>query len=271
MKVFVTGYKGRIGSLLVERGCQPLICDVTKYEEVEMAIRHASPDVVVHLASISNVDYCEKNKDEALRVNFIGTKFVADATSKQRCGMIFLSSDQVFGGKSGPYKEVRFARTLFGYDIPVNFYGEIKLASESLQLTYPNMKIIRTSYLFDEKRLNLPYLTPVLNVLGDKTQMEYPTFIYRSFMYVHHFIESLEKYIERFWEMPELLNISGSETISSFEFMSKAFEIFGMDKERIYPRKHESKLFTTPRPKKGGLDVGLSKKLGFDLYSYIDG
>lgn len=107
MKIYLTGYNGRVGERLVGLGCSPLVCDVTKQEEVEEAIKEARPDVVLHLASISDVDYCEDkaHSEEVIRVNYIGTKFVALACQKYRCGMVFLSTDHIFNGKKGPYRE----------------------------------------------------------------------------------------------------------------------------------------------------------------------
>lgn len=276
MKIAVTGYKGRVGSLLLEQGCSPLVCDVTNYDEVEMAVRQAKPDLVVHLASISDVDYCEQHLDEALKVNFGGTKIVAEATRKHQCGMVLLSSDHVFGGRSGPYKEVKFVKNFLGlYDSPVNYYGETKLAAEALQQVNPHMKIVRTSYLFDENRLKLANWITDLGFLGlDHTKgVEYPTFISRSFMYFPHFITSFVLYLNRFYEMPNLLHISGIDIVSWYDFMLAVAGTFEVDKNLIHPRRKElntSKAFA-PRPHRGGLKVGLSRKLGLPQYSYIDG
>lgn len=259
MRIFVTGYQGRVGSLLLEQGCFPLVCDVTKYDEVEKALHKASPDIVVHLASVSDVDYCEVHKEHALEVNFLGTKFVADATSKQKCGMVLLSSDHVFGGRKGPYKEVRFVRNFLGqYDSPVNFYGITKLAAEGIQQVYPHMKIVRTSYLFSRERLKM------------ELSSSYPTFIHRSFMYIPHFINGLTQYLNRYWEMPSLIHISGNKTISWYDFMLDMSSL--MDgQSHILPNAKYSNKDHAPRPKKGGLVVELSKKFGLPQYSYLDG
>jgi len=252
----VTGASGRVGKILVEKyGAIPLDCDVTLPDEVEKAIGVAKPDIVVHLAAITDVDYCEKNQKVAMKVNFNGTNNVVMSVLRHNIGMVILSSDHVFDGKKGNYKEdYRFIDFgLFGkkYHNPVSYYGLTKLACEGYKFN-KNVKVVRTSYLFDKERLKL--------------EKDYPTFIYRSFMYLPHFVESLATYTDRFDEMSPILHLSGSKIVSWYEFAKIALGTPAW----IKPRSKELDGFA-PRPFRGGLNIDLSKRLGFKQYSYMDG
>lgn len=270
MKISVTGYNGRIGKLLVKSGCFPLVCDITKPEEIDRAIKKDNPSIVVHLASLSDVDFCEeeKNRDKVLQVNYKGTLNLADACHTAKVGMVFLSTDHIFDGKKGPYKEdyPYYSRNLLGqYQHPMNYYGLSKLTAEAIQKIYP-FKIVRTSYNFDKARL-----IHQLNLMKNEVSMEPPAFMNRSFMYIPHFVSVLQEYLDRFYEMPPILHLSGSQTVSWYEFLLAVASIYGYSKHPILPRKKDAKDLFAPRPHKAGLNTSLSKKLGFPQFSYIDG
>ncbi len=62
------------------------------------------PDVVVHAATLTDVDKCELNRELAWKVNVEGTKNIVE--SAQRCTdsfLIYISTDYVFSGEKGWY------------------------------------------------------------------------------------------------------------------------------------------------------------------------
>ena len=260
MRIFCTGYSGKIGRQLINNfGCLPLYSDITDYHALSLEIKSKKPDLVVHLAGISDVNYCEKkeNQDEVIKVNMRGTVNVASVTHENACGMVLLSTDHIFNGKHGPYKEnyPYWAKNIFGQnEKPVNYYGLSKLAAEHAAGSYLHTKIVRTSYLFSWDRMRMD------------ESIYYPNFMYRSFMHIDHFVDVLGKYLLRFYEMPTVLNISGSDTVSWYQFAKEFWK-----GKKILPRKHEIKGEFAPRPHKAGLNVELSAKLKLPQYSYKQG
>src|SRR5688572_4040851 len=107
-RIGVTGAEGKVGRELVRRGCTPLVCDVTKYDEVHESILKSGVDFVIHCAAITDVDFCEKkeNMPLAFAVNCKGTENVIRACVELKKKMIFISTDHVFNGKKifGSYK-----------------------------------------------------------------------------------------------------------------------------------------------------------------------
>lgn len=262
MKIAATGHNGKIGQRLLKMGVIPLDCDVTDLAAVRTAIQEVKPDVIVHLASQSDVDFCElpENKERVIKVNLRGTFHVASAAQEAKCGVALVSSDHVFDGKKGPYKETDLPKN------PVNFYGMSKMAAESLTGVFPNLKIVRTSHLFNYDRILTSFLD---DELGDK--IDAPIFLRRSFMFEGHFAEGLFYYLNHFLEMPKVLHISGSETITWYEYALAVASVFGIDKNCILPRRKEwMKGLAAPRPRKTGLNTTLSSKF-LRPYSYIEG
>lgn len=262
-KISCTGGKGRVGKLLAPYGVRDLECDVTSPLEIERSIKYQKPDIIVHLAGCSDVDWCEKKENEGkcIDVNFIGTNNVVTAANIYGCPVVMLSSDHVFNGRKiwGKYKE-KDERD------PINYYGMTKTSAEGLQPLFDNMKIVRTSYLFDREHLDW-------QISGLKKQYSegYPTFIKRSFMYAPQFAYVLYGYLSRLDEMPDILHISGSEVVSWHVFMSMIANKFGLDMERVIARTKDLGGDYAPRGHRLGLDVSLSAKLGLEQFGYLLG
>lgn len=259
----ITGYSGHVGQeLLKYPDMVPLAGDVRNQSEIELAIRNTKVDIIVHLASISDVDTCEKKENQKLvdDTNVRGTFHVAEAAENYGCGMVLLSSAHVFDGKWGNYKES-------SRPFPKNYYGFTKLAAEGFSRDiFPFMKVVRTSYLFDHERV-FKHIYP----LRAKNSFAYPTFIERSFMYLPHFAEAFYCYLLNFANMPKMLHISGATTASWYEFIRDMAEIYKADSSLVKPRTFEIDVDSAPRPYKAGLNIGLSRKLSLPQYGYKEG
>lgn len=141
MRVLVTGPTGRIGRVLLGRIPESIEAEVllgprdpevghpwyrsniSDHDRVVMAITCASPDTVIHLAAATDVDGCESDPETAFRVNRDGTANIAEACAKCGAAMVYVSTDYVFDGISGPYSETDAPN-------PVNVYGRSKLEGE---------------------------------------------------------------------------------------------------------------------------------------------
>jgi dTDP-4-dehydrorhamnose reductase len=260
-KIGVTGYAGHVGQELFKyENVVPLACDVREASEVDLAIRNVKPDIVVHLASISDVDRCEAKENESLvkGVNVVGTFNVAERADKYGCEMVLMSSAHVFDGRWGNYKEKNKPN-------PKNFYGLSKLAAEGFREIFPFMKVVRTSYLFDHERV-FRHLYP----LQMKQSYTYPTFIERSFMFLPHFAEAFYCYLQDYDRMPSVLHISGTRQLSWYEFILDMAKTYRLDTSFVCPRKEELD-GAVPRPHYAGLNVGLSKKLGLPQFGHLEG
>ena len=251
-KIMMTGATGRVGKELREYGVLPLSGDVTNPLDLLDTVLQEKPDIIVHMASISDVEYCERpeNTEKVIATNLNGTSNVLNVAEEVGAKVVLLSTDHVFGGgvnktRKGPYKETDIPT-------PVNFYGMSKVAAEALQEAYDNLYVVRTSYLFDAKRLGFG---------EDAIQSYHPDFIYRSFMYVPHFVSNFYMYLSNLSKMPKLMHVAGSMTVSWYGFMKA---IYG---KSIQPRSKEWNNFA-PRPYMAGLRTNYNL---LPTYSFLDG
>jgi dTDP-4-dehydrorhamnose reductase len=97
--------------------------DITDITSVMKVFNMANPDVTVHAAAMTDVDKCETNRELAWSINVLGTKNVAERCKENGTKLIYISTDYVFEGAKGLYKEDDETN-------PINYYGFTKLKCE---------------------------------------------------------------------------------------------------------------------------------------------
>ncbi len=150
MRIFITGHKGQLGAALRQRlsghelhfGDLPE-WDITDAGQAATTLRAVRPDVVIHAAALTRVDFCAEHPDEAMRVNGVGTYNVAAACRAVGAMLVAVSTNEVFdGAASEPYQEHDRPR-------PINAYGASKWAAEQMAAWIaPRHIIARTAWLY---------------------------------------------------------------------------------------------------------------------------
>ncbi len=121
-------------------GCQCLPLDVTNSERVTSTMETINPEIVFHAAELSNVDYCETHSLEAWAANVEGTDNIARAAKRTGAKLIYISTDSVFNGEKGTYREEDLTH-------PLNVYASTKLEGEKKVMHYaPGSIVVRTAY-----------------------------------------------------------------------------------------------------------------------------
>lgn len=269
--VGVTGAKGYIGSALVRNGCTPLVCDVTDYTAAEAEVCRVKPDIILHLASVSDPDKCEVDPKKSSHVNLMGANNIAMICALKNIPLAFLSSAQIWGGGWWESLWNRHAENS-KLTWAVNAYGMQKCAAEFAVTTanigeYKNAKIIRTSHVFNKARFQKE-----LDGLALGVHVDAPRFLKRSFIHLEDFVYQVSEYCKRFYAMPPVLHLAGTQTVSYYDFWLEVAKQFDFDPALIKGRRFEKKYpFLAKRPHNGGLDVHLSQTLGFKQFSYIGG
>lgn len=169
MKALVTGAKGQLGydavNELIKRGHEAVGVDVdemdiTDAEAVERVITEATPDVVFHCAAWTAVDDAEdkENIPKVRRVNFDGTRNVAEVCRKIGCKMIYISTDYVFDGQGTQAWQADSKDYA-----PLNVYGQTKLEGEkAVAEILDKYFIVRIAWVFGVNGKN--FVKTMLNV-----------------------------------------------------------------------------------------------------------
>jgi dTDP-4-dehydrorhamnose reductase len=151
MTVLVVGAGGRLGREFMDRlsslddltGLTHAQCDIADSLAVERTMLELQPTVVINCAAQPSVDACEKNRDQAYRINVLGARNIAHAAYKVAAKVVHVSTDYVFDGTAD------HAYTEWDTPNPINWYGRTKLMSEeAVRRANPDHLILRIAYVY---------------------------------------------------------------------------------------------------------------------------
>ena len=180
MKILITGAFGQLGEILSEKlnnfneviktgrklpnGENGMSLDICNKIILKDILQISKPDILINLAALTNVDLCEKKPTLARQVNVVGVENICDVFPGR---IIHISTDYVFDGKEGPYKESN--RTF-----PISVYGKTKLESEKIILNHNSKNlIIRTNVIYGyRKNTKASFLNWVVESLNKKNKID---------------------------------------------------------------------------------------------------
>ena len=142
--IVVTGGSGRFAQELKKIRCKYNFIfrnkkqlDILSISSIKKNVKNYRPDCILHLAGLSRpMSIHNKNIKKSIDLNIIGTANLVKVCSERNIKIIFFSTNYVYPGKKGNYKEQDAV-------LPWNNYGWSKLGAESAVQMYKNSLIIR--------------------------------------------------------------------------------------------------------------------------------
>ena len=287
MKVLITGAGGMLGTDLgsvlssefevvgLER--RPVthltvpydICDLTQARKTHDAIVSHRPEVIIHTAAMTDVDYCEEHHDEALENNVAATENVVNAACEIDAPVIFFSTDYVFdGNKKGEYLETDTPN-------PLSFYGKTKRMGEEAILRAAKRAIIfRITWLFGiwgrcfpKAILRQAEEVKKMTVVNDQTGR--PTWSWDVAQAMRQVL--LHKKDLLFKPGVEILHLGNSGTVHWADYARFILKGSGLDAVKVKDISSEQLKRSAPRPANSVLSLKKAKTvLGLDLRSWED-
>jgi len=288
-RILVTGSNGLLGQKLIEllaventcetiatakggnrlnfnKGYQFLEMDVTDPAQVDKVIGSIRPDIIIHTAAMTNVDQCETEKDACWKLNVTAVEILIEACRKYDVFLEHVSTDFIFDGTSGPYKEDDLPN-------PVSFYGWSKYAAEKAVI-HSGIKwaIARTVLVYgiahDMSRNNI--ILWVKKSLEEGKAIKVVTDQFRT----PTLAEDLAKgcFLVADKQKQGIFNISGSDFMTPYDMAMMAADYFSLDKSLISPT--DASNFTQParRPPRTGFDITKSRNvLGYKPHTFREG
>ncbi|MBE7441419.1 MAG: SDR family oxidoreductase [Flavobacteriales bacterium] len=289
MKILITGSNGLLGQKLVKllankeginllatstgenrikaiTGFDYISLDITNKTQVEQVFNQFKPNVVINTAAMTSVDACEDKKEECWNLNVNAVKYLIEASEKHQTHLIHLSTDFIFDGENGPYKEEDKPN-------PLSYYGESKYEAEKLvQQAKTKWSIVRTIIVYgvveDMSRSNI--------VLWAKQALEKgnPLTIVNDQFRMPTLAEDLAYAC---WLIAEksatgIYHICGKDFMSVLELVNRVADFYGYDKSIISPIKSSSLNQAAKRPPKTGFVLDKAyKELEYSPCSFEEG
>lgn len=252
-KILVTGGLGTLGgyvpnvfsrSKVILMGKESL--DVTKKNQVAEQIDKYRPDFLIHLAAITNVDLCEKERSLAMNVHVWGMENVVWVCKKYNIPLIYISTAAVFDGKNPPFGGYRENDT----PKPSNFYGETKLLGEKIiQKTLKRFLIVRVGWLIGGGRKEKKFISYITDTIQKRGTVHAVNDIVGTIAYAKDLMVFIKERIAR--SEFGLYHFGCKGVCSRFDIANILKEALNKKAKIIpVPQASFSKDFFAPRPQK---------------------
>ena len=199
-KILVTGSNGRFVKILKKKNKVLNLKFFSRKElnilipkSIEKAIAKHKPKILIHIAGLSRpMDQHEKNINNSINLNIIGTANVVKLCKKYGVKLIYFSTNYVYDCIKGNFKETDGIR-------PINNYGLSKMGGEASVLMYKNSLVLRIQMTEKPFAYKKAY-----------------TNVYSNFMFHEELVEMLPKLINEFG----IINVGG-KIRSAYDFAKK--------------------------------------------------
>ena len=271
MKLLITGASGLYGSKLAKIALSKnfevyssdiqslsiygnfVKLDISGKEQVYEAFKTIKPDVVVHAATLTDVDKCELNKELAWKVNVEGTKNIVEAAKAVGSFLIYISSDYVFGGETGRYKETDAPN-------PINYYGVTKLKAEEIVKTQKEYFIARPSVMYGSTPAagKVNFALWIIESLRKGEHVKIITDQWNTPTLNTNLAEMTLEVIER--KLTGIYHLCGATRVSRFEFAEQIADVFSLDKGLIDKVLSSQFTMAAKRPMDSSLDTSKAQQ-----------
>ena len=246
MRILVTGASGLLGlNVALEAASEHTVFGVVNVHplrgeaftvlrgdllapgEIERVFETARPDWVIHCAALANLETCERHPALAQKLNAELPGMIASAARETGARLAHISTDAVFDGRKGNYKETDEPN-------PLCVYARAKLAGErAVADAYPQAIIARVNlfgWSLDGKRSLAEFFFN--NLQAGESMMGF-TDVFFSPLLANDLGKILLSMLAE--DLHGLYHVGSKESMSKYEFGVGIAEKFGFDPALIRP------------------------------------
>ncbi|HEY9361830.1 MAG TPA: SDR family oxidoreductase [Chitinophagaceae bacterium] len=242
-----------------------LSMDFTDPFAVYDVFRKIKPGIVIHAGAMSKPDECELNQWQAFITNTEGTVTLLNNADDYKSFFIFISTDFVFSGSNGPYKEDDLPA-------PVNYYGQTKLQAEEAVMEYAHeWAIVRTVLVYGKPlagKQNI--LTLVQSKLLKGESVNIVDDQWRTPTFVEDLAEAIVNIAVK--KATGTWHISGNETLTPYAMACMTAKYLHLDEKLILRTSAADFPETAKRPPRTGFIITKAMgKLNFSPTPFSEG
>jgi len=274
--MFITGVSGLLGNNLAYffrdkfeimglyldhmvdiHGIQIQKADIQSKNALQDILNEFKPDILIHCASLTNVDFCELNHAATDSVNVTGTRNIVESLYGKDTKLIYISTDSVYDGIKGNFIETDAVR-------PQNYYGVSKYKGELEVLKRNGSLIIRTNIFGWNIQDKFSIAEWIMNELSnDRPIRGFKDALFSS-IYTFDLAKILLAAMER--DLSGVFNCGSRTSTSKYEFALQIAGHFKLNKDLIQPISIADFDFKAKRGKNLSLDVNqMRRELNIDF------
>jgi len=223
-------------------------------DQVKSCFDAERPDVVfVAVNTPGGADFCEDHAAEPYALNVQGTTNLMACAAEAGSKVVYYSSDYVFDGAKGPYREE-------DQPCPINVYGRTKWeAEEIIRAATPEHLIIRTTAVFGWDRTSRNFAMQVWEHLQAGNVFRVPEDQLGNPTLSDYLAEASVRLVQN--EARGTFNIVGKDLMPRSELGKALARTMALDPDLIVPVPTVNLGQRAPRPLRGGLIVEKLEKV----------
>ena len=242
-KVLITGSGGFVGKNLYKEIKQEFdilgvgktesefvdeVVDLSDEKSVLKILNSFNPDIIVHLAALSNVEKCELDNNLADKNNVYPIKNIVQWVESNNKRLVYMSSDYVFAGTKGGYSEKDLEN-------PVQYYGKTKLVGEKIVSSLKNFIILRPTVIYGWDPDGMNFFMQLYRNQKNGKVMNVPTDQFSNPVSVVDLCLLIKKILNSDAGILGKFMATGNETFSRYEFALNICDYMGWDSALINP------------------------------------
>jgi len=272
-RVLITGVSGLLGGELAQRwkntfdilgvynthavqidGIELAQADLLDTKALADVFKRFKPQVVVHCAALADIDTCQGDPQKAHQLNVAATANVAALAAAGKAKLAHISTDAVFDGRKGKYREEDPVN-------PVNVYGQTKLEAEAQALKTPGALVIRTAFYGFNIQPKTCFAEALPGLLAAGKTVNGFKDVMTSAIYTGDLADVLAQAIAK--DLSGIYHAGAADPVSKYELACVMARGLGFDPALIKPVSVEGHGFKAPRGKDLSLNTSkLASALG---------
>lgn len=266
MRLLLTGASGQLGGYLLREivkaglpvaawsgsragrllGVELQPVDLADPDRTVTAFRLASPTAVIHAGAIAAITECRRDPVRAQRVNAQASALLAELAEQARARCLLVSTDLVFDGMKGWYRED-------DRPSPLSVYGRTKADAESPVLVMPSGIVVRMSLLFGPSIVGKPsFFDQQVTALRECRPLTLFSDEWRTPLGLATAARALLAILRS--DFRGMLHLGGPERMSRLEMGQRLAAYLGADPSGIVAALRSSVPAVEPRPRDTSLD-----------------
>ena len=226
--------------------------DISDHKKISDLIDKEKPDIVINCAGRNDIDFLEKNPEQAIAINSIGPEIIAKKCEECNSRLVHISTDSIFDGQKGMYDENDVPN-------PKNIYAKTKLEGEKkVTKECSNSVIVRTNfYGIDNSRKYL------FNNMLEKLKQKQDIIGFDDVHFTPLSVENLSQQITdvTFSNYNGIIHLGSDKKISKYEFCKIMAQKLGFGENYVKQGSIDNLSFIAERPKNTSLNNKVSKSI----------